>query len=121
MDAARILLKSLPLDHDQLHKLLTIEELNELLDAKRKQYASKIVSGDVHMAYGGYVDTTRGAALNSAEGLQVSLVKANADATKRRENRLSSMRQELRAAQRRNESAPKLRECSGLRGRGVLG
>lgn len=109
LDATRFLKSPLPKDHDAIDVIVSSNELFALMQSKREAARQNILGNDVTVAHCGFVDTTRGAVLNSEHALALAVQKSNNDREKRQQRDIAAIQKELRAA-RRAEKARQERE-----------
>jgi len=81
-DAKRLLNYPIPANGSSASKLLTFDELEEMYEAKRKAYRTRLMGGDPMMLQNGFVDTTNGFVMTSATVLDLVKRKKDQDAHK---------------------------------------
>ena len=118
LDPSRFLQKPLPRDVNDIGTLVGKAELTNMMTEKRIAARRDMLGDDVTVAQCGFVNTVRGAVLNSMEALEAAQQNANEDEKKRQVRALCAMRKELRSAMRADRvraEADRMKEAAWLR------
>ena len=82
-DASQLLGSPRPESADQVDNILSVPELERLLEEKRSAMRRAVLGDDATITYCGFIDTSKGAVLTSAKDLCLAREKHRTDAEKR--------------------------------------
>ncbi len=83
MDRTKLLGVPRPRSADRISPVLTVYDLEKLVEAKRVSVRDAVLGCNVQVTASGFVDRTHGAVLTCTEALGAARVKAKRDAQKR--------------------------------------
>ena len=98
-DDKRLMTEARPAD-ESLQRTLTVDEMEKLLEEKRIQYADNTIGARVTVLDNGYVDTTKGTVLTSAEVLKVVTERAKVQMERKKQEELAREKRNQRSLRR---------------------